>query len=199
MTWVRWCAVVGVLLLASTGCGKNKSLIRVPIAEPPRAAQQGPATEHENQSTSMPIMVETLPQPAPTGAEVKPNIPPPAKPIPPQRPKAVLEVRREPKTSPASETTAPPAGVAGIQLTPQISQDERAEMMGEIREQLESARARMKSINKASLSDYQKANLAAVKDFVNKSEDSLKRGDFQQSLVLARKANTLAGSLQMTP
>ncbi len=174
-------------------------MVRVPVAEPPHIAQQGPATEQENQSTSMPIMVETLPQPAPSGTEVSPSIPPPLMPPAPRRPKVPLESRRESKATPVPETASPPPGMAGIQLSPQISHDEMTSMINEIREQLDSARARMKSINSATLSDYQKANLAAVQDFVRKAEDSQKRGDYQQSLVLARKANTLMGSLLSPP
>lgn len=196
---LRWAVLVCILLVTFAGCKRNKSMVRVPIAEPPRIAQQGPATEQENQSTSMPIMVETLPQPTPSGTEVLPSIPPPLMPPPPVRPKAPLESHREAKASPVPETVSTPSGAPGIQLAPQISPDEMASMINAIREQLESARARMKSINGAILSDYQKANLATVQDFVKKSEESQKRGDYQQSLVLARKANTLAGSLFSEP
>src|SRR4030095_6588323 len=55
--------------LLPTGCSRNKSLARVPVTSLPSVGYQGPAPEIENQSTSAPIMVETLPEPTATRAE----------------------------------------------------------------------------------------------------------------------------------
>ena len=68
-----------------------------------------------------------------------------------------------------------------------------------ISDQLDTARALAKSLEESQLSQQQQPSLAAVLDFIRKSEDALKRGEFYQSLMLAQKANTLAASLARTP
>jgi len=186
---------VGLCLLALSGCKKNRPLIQPPVPSPPQASSQGPASELENQSTASPIVVDTLPQPPTAQPEPKPTILPPAKPSPPKRSKASGEAKKEPKVLPPQETRPAPQPSGGIQLTAQMSEDEKATKTREIIDELDSAKFKLKSVDEASLGEAQKPNLMAARDFIKKSEDLLKRGDYSQSLVLAHKANTLASSL----
>src|SRR5512134_2376372 len=88
--------------LLISGCSRNKSLARVPVTSLPSVGYHGPAPEIENQSTSAPIMVETLPEPTATAAEAQPNLAPPAQRTPPPKPpKTVVESRRVTRTTSA--------------------------------------------------------------------------------------------------
>jgi hypothetical protein len=188
--------------LATSGCSRNKSLARVPVTSLPSVGYHGPAPEIENQSTSAPIMVETLPEPTATAAEAQPNLAPPAKPTPPPKPpRTIVEARREPRTSaPApAETRSVAAQSPPIQLLPQFSESDKQALGRKINEQLDSAQSLIESLNEAHLTEQQKPNLSAVLDFMKKSREAVKRGEFYQGLVLAQKANTLAASLVKTP
>jgi hypothetical protein len=187
--------------LLATGCSRNKSLARVPVTGLPSVGYQGPAPEIENQSTSAPIMVETLPEPTATAAEAQPNLAPPAQLTPPPKPtKAVVESRRAPRiNAPTSVETAPVAQAPPIQLLPQFTESDKQSLSRKINEQLDSAQSLVESLNESHLSEQQKPNLAAVLDFMKKSRDAVKRGEFYQGLVLAQKANTLAASLVRAP
>lgn len=190
-----------VAALLATGCSRNKSLARVPVTSLPSAGYYGPAPESENQSTSAPIMVETLPEPTATAAEAQPNVAPPAPLTPPPQPaKAVVESRRSTRTSVPANIEAPPVVQAPpIQLLPQFSESDKQALSTKINEQLDSAQSLIESLNEAHLTEQQKPNLAAVTDFMKKSREAVKRGEFYQGLVLAQKANTLAASLVKTP
>ena len=195
--------VAGLLLVSflTTGCSRNKSMARVPVTPLPSVGYQGPAPESENQSTSAPIMVETLPEPAATAAEAQPNLAPPAQRTPPpQPPKAVVESRRTTRSTVPATVEAPPVAQAPpIQLLPQFSESDKQALSRKINEQLDSAQSLVESLNEAHLSEQQKPNLAAVTDFMKKSREAVKRGEYYQGLVLAQKANTLAASLVKTP
>jgi len=197
------CLLAGFIFVAllTTGCIRNKSLARVPVTGLPSVGYQGPAPEIENQSTSAPIMVETLPEPAATAAEAQPNLAPPAQHTPPPKPpKAVVESRRATRTSvPAAMESPPVAQAPPIQLLPQFSESDKQALSRKINEQLDSAQSLIESLNEAHLTEQQKPNLAAVTDFMKKSREAVKRGEFYQGLVLAQKANTLAASLVKTP
>jgi len=82
-----------------------------------------------------------------------------------------------------------------IQLMPRITGREKNDQIKKINDQLDSARSLIKSVNEAGLSEQQKINLEAIRDFIRKSEDAVTRDEFTQGLVLAEKANTLAASL----
>ena len=187
--------VVSLCILLLAGCKRNKDLIRAPVTATPQVSTQGPATELENQSTSVPIEVDTLPQTPISQPEAKPSIPPPGTLSPPKRAKASADSRKEPKALPPAETKPVPPPSGGIQLTAQMSEDEKAAKTREIIDELDSAKFKLRSVEEASLVEAQRPNLAAALDFIKKSEDLLKRGDYSQSLVLARKAKTLASSL----
>jgi hypothetical protein len=193
-------AIIFVGLLA-TGCVRNKSLARVPAASLPSVGYQGPAPEIENQSTSAPIMVETLPEPTVTAAEAQPNLAPPAPlTLPPKPTKAIVESRRAARTSvPVAVETPPVAQTPPIQLLPQFSERDKQALSRKINEQLDSAQSLVESLNESHLTEQQKPNMAAVLDFMKKSRDAVKRGEFYQGLVLAQKANTLAASLVKMP
>jgi hypothetical protein len=187
--------------LLATGCSRNKSLARVPVTGLPSVGYQGPAPEIENQSTSAPIMVETLPEPTATAAEAQPNLAPPAPlTLPPKPTKAIVESRRAARASvPVAVETPPVAQASPIQLLPQFSESDKQALSRKINEQLDSAQSLVESLNESHLTEQQKPNLAAVLDFMKKSRDAVKRGEFYQSLVLAQKANTLAASLVKMP
>jgi len=187
--------------LLATGCSHNKSLGRVPVTGLPSVGYQGPAPEIENQSTSAPIMVETLPEPTATAAEAQPNLPPPAQRTPPPKPtKVVVEARRATRVNaPAAAEAAPVAQAPPIQLLPQFSESDKQVLQRKINEQLDSTQSLVESLNESHLTEQQRPNLAAVLDFMKKSRDAVKRGEFYQGLVLAQKANTLAASLVKTP
>lgn len=187
--------VIGLCVVILSGCKKNQALVRAPVTATPQVSTQGPATELENQSTSVPIVVDTLPQPPITPPEAKPSIPSPSEISPPKRAKAPGEPRKEPKVLQPTETKPVPQPTGGIQLTAQISEDEKATKTKEIIDELDSAKAKLRLVEEANLGEAQRPNLAAAQDFIKKAEDLLKRGDYSQSLVLARKANTLASSL----
>jgi hypothetical protein len=195
--------MIGLIFVAlvTSGCTRNKSLARVPVTSLPSVGYQGPAPEIENQSTSAPIMVETLPEPAATTAEAQPNLAPPAPLAPPKPPKAAPESRREARTSAVAtvETRPAAAQAAPIQLLPQFSDSDKQALSRKINEQLDSAQSLVESLNESHLTEQQRPNLAAVVDFMKKSRDAVKRGEFYQGLVLAQKANTLAASLVKTP
>ncbi|HEU0006190.1 MAG TPA: hypothetical protein VFS12_09390 [Terriglobia bacterium] len=192
--------LIFVSLLAS-GCSRNKSLARVPVTSLPSVGYRGPAPEIENQSTSAPIVVETLPEPTATAAEAQLNLAPPAQRTPPPKPtKAVVESRRATRTSVPAAVEAPPVAQAPpIQLLPQFSESDKQALSKTINEQLDSAQSLVESLNESHLTEQQKPNLAAVHDFMKKSRDAVKRGEFYQGLILAQKANTLAASLVKTP
>ena len=184
------------------GCVRSMRLARAPVTDVPSADYPGPAPEAENQATSVPIMVDTLPEPALTAAEAPPNLAPPAQRTPPTRqPKAVVaEPRRELRpVSPPPIETRPVVQAPPIQLLPQFSESDKAGLQKRISDQLESARSFLRPLDEAQLSEQQKPNYLAVLDFIRKSEDALKRGEFYQGLILAQKANTLATSLVNTP
>jgi hypothetical protein len=146
-------------------------------------------------------MVETLPEPTATAAEAQPNLAPPAQLTPPPKPpKVVVESRRSTRTAvPATVETPPVAQAPPIQLLPQFSESDKQALSRKISEQLDSAQSLIESLNEAHLTELQKPNLAAVTDFMKKSREAVKRGEFYQGLVLAQKANTLAASLVKTP
>jgi len=147
-------------------------------------------------------MVETLPEPTSTAAEAQLNLAPPAQRMAPSKPlKAAVESRREPRTAAPqpAETRPVVAQAPPIQLLPQISESDKQALSRRINEQLDSAQSLVESLNESHLSEQQKPNLAAVLDFMKKSRDAVKRGEFYQGLVLAQKANTLAASLVKTP
>jgi hypothetical protein len=193
--------LVGLICcLLASGCNRNKSLAKVPVTGLPSPGYQGPAPEIENQSTSAPIMVETLPEPAAAAAEAPPNLAPPAQRMPTPKPKVVVESRRATRTTtPAAVETPPVAQAPPIQLLPQFSESDKQALSRKINEQLDSAQGLVESLNESHLTEQQKPNLAAVLDFMKKSRDAVKRGEFHQGLVLAQKANTLAASLVKTP
>jgi hypothetical protein len=201
LLYQRLCTGLIFVGLLATGCSRNKSLARVPVTGLPSVGYQGPAPENENQSTSAPIMVETLPEPTATAAEAQPNLAPPAQLTPPPKPtKAVVESRRAARTSvPTSVETPPVAQAPPIQLLPQFSESDKQALSRKINEQLDSAQSLVESLNESHLTEQQKPNLAAVLDFMKKSRDAVKRGEFYQGLVLAQKANTLAASLVKMP
>jgi hypothetical protein len=195
--------IIGLIVVAllTSGCLRNKSMARVPVTSLPSVGYHGPAPEIENQSTSAPIMVETLPEPTATAAEAPPNLAPPAPLVPPKPPKVVAESRREARTSAVAtvETRPAAAQAAPIQLLPQFSDSDKQALSRKINEQLDSAQSLVESLNESHLTEQQRPNLAAVHDFMKKSRDAVKRGEFYQGLVLAQKANTLAASLVKTP
>jgi len=202
MSLLRLFLGLALVALLTSGCSRNKSMARVPATSLPSAEYHGPAPEIENQSTSAPIMVETLPEPTATAAEAQPNLALPAQhTASPKPPKAVVESRRETRTSvPAPVETRPVVAQAPpIQLLPRFSESDKQELGRKINEQLDSAQSLVESLNEAHLPEQQKPNLAAVHDFMKKSRDAVKRGEFYQGLVLAQKANTLAASLVKTP
>jgi hypothetical protein len=80
-------------------------------------------------------------------------------------------------------------------LAPRISDRDRNDFIKKIKDQLDSARALIKSVNPNGLGEEQKINLEAIQDFIKKSEECVTRGELTQGLVLAEKANTLAASL----
>ncbi|MCI0420824.1 MAG: hypothetical protein L0312_16615, partial [Acidobacteria bacterium] len=139
-----------------------------------------------------------LPEPASTAAEAPPNLAPPAqRTLPPKPAKTVVEPRREGRVSaPALVETRPVAQAPPIQLSPQFSESDKQALNRKINEQLDSAQSLVESLNESHLTEQQKPNLAAVLDFMKKSRDAVKRGEFYQGLVLAQKANTLAASLK---
>ncbi len=201
LTRKRLQILLWICTLTLMACKKNSQIVRPPISEAPRVVHQGPATELENQTTSNPIMVETLPEPPSTTTEVKPRIPLPATKPPNTRPsRASSEPKREIKASASNE--ARPSSLSpglSIQLAPQISENEKVTLNKKITDELDSARSRIRSINKNQLSNEQKTNLTAIQDFIRKSEDAMKRGEYYQSLVLAQKASTLAASIPTVP
>lgn len=202
MGFKRLLAALIFVGLLTSGCNRNKSLARVPVTSLPSVGYQGPAPEVENQSTSAPIMVETLPEPTATAAEAQPNLAPPAQRTPPPKPpKTVVESRRETRASVPTpvETRSVAAQSPPIQLLPQFSESDKQALGRKINEQLDSAQSLIESLNEAHLTAQQKPNLSAVLDFMKKSRDAVKRGEFYQGLVLAQKANTLAASLVKTP
>jgi len=185
-----------IFFLAMVGCKKNRQIALPPVSEAPRVIYQGPSTELENQSTSTPIAVETLPEPPSTTTDVKPNIPlPPSRPLSPKPPRALSESKRDKPATNEAKTLPTPA----LQLAPLISDNEKASFTRKIKDRLESAKSLVKSVNVSHLNEEQKTNLAAIHDFIKKSEDAMKRGEFVQSLVLAEKANTLAASISNLP
>jgi len=186
-----------IFFLAMVGCKKNKQIALPPVSEAPRVIYQGPSTELENQSTSTPIAVETLPEPPSTTTDVKPNIPlPPSRPLSPKPPRVLSESKRDAKPATNEAKTLP---TPALQLAPLISDNEKASFTRKIKDRLESAKSLVKSVNVSHLNEEQKTNLAAIHDFIKKSEDAMKRGEFVQSLVLAEKANTLAASISNLP
>ena len=193
---------IGLILvgLLANGCSRNKSLARAPVTNLPSVGYQGPAPEIENQSTSAPIMVETLPEPAATAAEAQPNLAPPAQRTPDPKPsKVIVESRRTARSVPTTVEAPPVAQAPPIQLLPQFSESDKQALSRRINEQLDSAQGLVESLNESHLAEQQKPNLAAVLDFMKKSRDAVRRGEFHQGLVLAQKANTLAASLVKTP
>jgi len=181
--------------VAFSACKKNQALVSPPVTVAPQPSAQGPATEMENQSTSALIVIDTLPLPTTAQPEPKPSVPSPDKISPPKTAKGSVEARKEPKVLPPAESKSAPQPSGGIQLTAQMSENEKITKTREIIDELDSAKFKLKSVDEANLSKAQKPNLMAARDFIKKSEDLLKRGDYSQSLVLAHKANTLASSL----
>jgi hypothetical protein len=190
-----------IISLLLSGCSRTKQLARAPVTDVPSVDYQGPAPEVENQTTSAPIMVDRLPEPTSTAAEAPPNLAPPAQRTPASRqPRIAVESRKEVKpVSPPPAETRPVAQVPPIQLLPQFSESDKTALYKKINDQLESARSVLRSIDESQLTEQEKPNLAAVVDFIKKSEDALKHGQFYQGLVLAQKANTLAASLARNP
>jgi len=188
-----------IFLLCITGCKKNIQIARPPITTAPSVVYQGPATELENQSTSTPIIVRTLPEPTSSASDVKPSIPLPAtRPSDSKPTKPLVEPKKEIKLSPPVETRNA-LQTPAIQLAPQINENEKISLIRKINDQLDSAKSLIKSVNESSLNENQRTNLAAIQDFIRKAEDAKKRGEFEQGLVLARKANTLAASIVNLP
>jgi hypothetical protein len=182
-----------IFLVGITGCRRGKQVALPPVSEAPPSVYEGPSTELENQSTSTPIAIDTLPKPTSASTEVKPDLPLPAtRPPIPKPPKISLQPKKDVK--PAVVVQAP-----AIQLAPRVSESERNILTKKISDHLESAKSLIKSVNQAHLSEEQRTNLTAIQDFIRKSEDAIKRGEFTQSLVLAEKADTLAASISNQP
>ena len=183
-----------------TACSRNRQLARAAIPEVPSGSYQGPAPEIENRLTSDPIMLENLPVPPSGAPEAPPNVLSPAKLTPPpQQTKVAAEPKRENRPALPPVETRPVAQAPFIQLLPQFSDSDKAALQKKISDLLDSARSYLRSLNESQLTEHQKPNFAAAHDFIRKSEEALKRGEFSQGLVLAQKANTLAASLAKAP
>jgi hypothetical protein len=182
-----------------SGCRRSGQIASSPTLDTPSIAYQGPAPEIENQATSTPIVVETLPGPAAATAELQPNLPPPQPHVTAPKPtKPIIEPRREVKT-PVPVETRPAVQAPPILLSPQLSSNDKTALAKKISEQLESARSLLKSVNESQLSEDRKPYFSAVQDFIKKSEDAVRRGEYYQGLVLAQKAKTLAASIASGP
>jgi hypothetical protein len=183
-----------------TACTRNRQLARAPIQEVASGSYQGPAPEVDNRLTSDPIMLENLPVPPSGAPEAAPNVLPPAQLTPPpQQTKVAAEPKREARPVLPPVENRPVAQAPPIQLLPQFSDSDKAALQKKISDQLDSARSYLRSLNESQLTEHQKPNFAAAHDFIRKSEEALKRGEFSQGLVLAQKANTLAASLVRAP
>jgi hypothetical protein len=198
MPVLRLITVIALASLLLVSCSRNKQLARAPVTEVPVA---GPAPEIENQATSVPIVVETLPEPASTSAEAQPNLAPPAPSAPASKPPKILaEPKRDIRPAPQPPPEVRPiAQTPPIQLLPQFSEREKAALHKKIMDQLDSARLLLKSLNESQLKEQQKPSFSAAVDFIKRSEDALKSGEYYQGLALAEKANTLALSLVKRP
>ena len=182
-----------------SACKKSSQIASSPALDTTSIAYQGPAPEIENQATSTPILVETLPGPAAAAAELQPNLPPPPPHVTSPKPqKPIIEPRREVKI-PVPVETRPAVQGPPIQLSPQLSSTDKAVLAKKISEQLESAKALLKSVNESQLPEDRKPSYSAVQDFIKKSEDAVRRGEYYQGLVLAQKAKTLAASIANAP
>jgi hypothetical protein len=202
MTYKSALLIVLSVGLFPAACSRSKSVARAPVTGVPYPDYAGPAPEIENQATSTPINLDTLPEPNVTAAETQPNLPPPAQHIQlPKPPKAAaVEPKREPRPSmTAPVENRPVAQAPPIQLLPQFSQRDKQALNRKINDQLDSARSILKTLDESQLREEQKPSLAAVHEFIRKSEEAVRRGEFYQGLVLAQKANTLAASLARTP
>lgn len=188
------------LCLIFSGCNRNRSFVRVPVTGLPSPDYAGPAPEIENQATSAAFMVDTLPEPAATAAETQPILPPPLPHTQPIKPaKAATEPKRESRLSVAPVETRPVVQAPPIELFPQFSGNDKQTLNRKITDQLDSARFLVRTLDESQLTAEQKPSLVAVHDFIRKSEDAVRRGEFHQGLVLAQKANTIAASLAKTP
>jgi hypothetical protein len=189
--------------LVTAGCRPAGQKVRIPLPEAPQSLTPGPASELENQATSTPMVIPNVPPIPIQVPEIKP-VPPPQPETPiakpkPQRTQAVNKKEVHPAHAAEPPVVVPPSHAPAIQLGPLITNKDKDSMKSKINDQLDSADRMLKSINPSKLDSQQKANYEAIHDaildFITKSKDALDKEDYNQSLLMAQKANTLAASL----
>jgi hypothetical protein len=149
--------------------------------------------------------------PVPDGALSYPPSPPvalpPAQPLPipvkptPKRSHVAKAVPKEvPGTDEAVAAPSTPANSSPLQLTPDIPEKEKQELIYKTNQELKSAEGSLANLIKrrhqSTLSLEQKTTISTIQDFMEKSKDASKRGDYYQAYAMAQKANILAASLE---
>jgi len=184
-------------LLPGTACKFTQGeRVRVPIPLQREPTDTGSGAELEKQSTHA---GGSLPPPPVTLPPAKP-LPPP---VPPRKGRNSKTAKKEVPLVSSTEQTAVPSSVtpnpSPLQLAPDISEKEKQDLVNKINSEIISARYLLDHVNKSrspnTLSSEQNTTISTINDFLVKSDDARKRGDFYQAYAMAQKANILAASL----
>jgi hypothetical protein len=191
------CSLLFCFLLSGTACKFTQGeRVRVPIPIQREPADTGSGAEREKQSAHA---AESLPPPPVTLPPAKP-LPPP---VPPRKGRNSKAAKKEvPPVSSTEQTAVPPSvtpNPSPLQLAPDIPEKEKQDLVNKINSEINSARYLLDHVNKSrspnTLSPEQNTTISTINDFLVKSDDARKRGDFYQAYAMAQKANILAASL----
>jgi hypothetical protein len=188
----RWGIGLVFLMVMVPACIQPKKRVLVPVSLPRQSADE----------TSDAALIASISFPP------SPPVPlPPAQPLPPPvkpAPKRSHVSKAVPKEAPGTDETvaAPsaPANSSPLQLTPDIPEKEKQELKYKTAQELKSAEGLLAILirqrDQSTLSLEQKTTISTIQDFMEKSKDASKRGDYYQAYAMAQKANILAASLE---
>ncbi len=187
---------MGCLVVFGPACKYPRERVRVPVALPRDTEKADTFKEGENKSatTTVALPSQTVPLPPPN--------PLPA-PVPPKPHRSSKPAKKEASSPTVSEQSAiPPAAQSNsspLQLAPDIPEKEKNELISKTNQELKSAKDLLnhftKTRNSNALSPEQRTTVSTINNFMEKSKDAHKRGDYYQAFTMAQKANILAVSL----
>lgn len=190
-----WSLLLGFLVVFGPACKYRGERVRVPVAIPRDTATADTSKEGENKTaTTVALPAQTIPLPPPN--------PLPA-PLPPKRRHSSKAAKKEASAPAVTEQSAIPptaqSNTSPLQLAPDIPEKEKNELIFKTDQELKSANDLLnnflKTRNVNALPPEQRTTVSTINNFIEKSKDAHKRGDYYQAFTMAQKANILAVSL----
>ncbi len=173
------------LLGAATGCLNRQTGVRLvyaPAPPPAPASSASPAQVMIIGGPPPPKPVQTVPAPA----SAEPALPESA----PAQPRATTQDRpAESAPVPEATTNAPP-------LEPLQSRQQQTALAKQVDSLKSGIEYRIGRLNRAGLSSADRQALEDARAFLSQADEAMKKGDLQESLDLAQKADLLVAAVE---